>query len=932
MATTLCDDCAASGMAILPVRYAVVPKSVTPALPAWAGADRIAGVSIGGELHYALRTLRAGFVYLFYSKNAFGANQWETYAVTSDGLLVKQPTPAMAKSVASISCSRQGHSDTRLRHLIIQRPEKCGPTWIAFSKHAWSEEAIDAYTNNSKLRNARMQTIHPAEMAAGSKHSHGAVADVAVIEGVLEYASGLDPAKLPHDGAAGVLSKEDGSFDTSRLIKMSTRTPWHLRKGQAAQDLGAMQARCLKPAGGSNASHVLALWDAIDITHELNGYRNDAAGWIKKYSDERGLQIGAWNAIEGARAALAKKVNDGLDAVAQNMANLPDSEISGLRNRAVMQYHRADPAELGRPLYELDEKLRAGQITLTQHQAQRSQLFAQYSRNPAAMEAAYKDIDAKRAKIGSERINNKQTQVAQGWQKYEVKLNKAAKDAFKNQWDCFLSQATRLVDLRTQALINWLEAPLLVDTLEDFHPTNAADGVLFEEVIGDAIFGIGSSKSGAVKLESWVKEAKASVKSNLVWRAIAMNQKEGIAEVDSALAAAYGAPVGLTTQAWDKVANEVKWNKILDLAKKSLTAFNTQMKAVNDAASGIKPVESMRGLEKIFSTVGGVWMQPFKLTVDTVNEVTLRTLLMVRSGVDPVAAKALGAWDALHNSAHRDMLLRRLKNQDMYLSAAAKAQYEKHANMWAALRSNIEVPDAKKQNFNAARDARLALIVAVFEAFNLYKASAKAAKEPGSERVQAQLMAARLATGAAAIDVLSNMVKGLAQAGDKAVSYQALKFGGGGLAVVASGYGASLDFGDFLKSKSEADYRMATLYVTRSVFQGLSATLTGLTALSYCSPLIETFGKRFGERMVGQVLKSVATRLLLARAALVFASLEVSIFILFVSGVIWVFTDDALEKWCDRCAFGFKRKSTPDAYTNADRQKEQFDEALKEVT
>ena len=52
-------------------------------------------------------------------------------------------------------------------------------------------------------------------------------------------------------------------------------------------------------------------------------------------------------------------------------------------------------------------------------------------------------------------------------------------------------------------------------------------------------------------------------------------------------------------------------------------------------------------------------------------EVALRTLLMVRSGVDPVAAKALGAWDALHNAADRDMLLRRLKNQDVYLSAAA---------------------------------------------------------------------------------------------------------------------------------------------------------------------------------------------------------------------------------------------------------------------
>ncbi len=428
-----------------------------------------------------------------------------------------------------------------------------------------------------------------------------------------------------------------------------------------------------------------------------------------------------------------------------------------------------------------------------------------------------------------------------------------------------------------------------------------------------------------------MKEAKASVKGNLLWRAIALNQEQGIADVDAALKVAYGAQVALTAQAWDKIANEIKWNKVLDLTKKSLTAFNTQMKAVNDSNSGIKPVASMRGLEKIFATVGGQWVQPFKWTVDTVNEVTLRTLLMVRSGVDPVAAKALGAWDAAHNSADRDMLLRRLKNQDVYLSAAAKAQYEEHAKKWAALRSNIEVPDAKRQNFNAARDARLALIVAVFEAFNLYKASAKAAKEPGSEKVQAQLTAAKLATAAAAIDVLSNMVKGLAAAGDKAVNYQALKFGGGGLAVVASGYGAHLDWTDRGKALDEGDYRMAVLFGIRAVFQGTSAVLTAMTALSYCSPLIETFGKRFGERLAGQALKSVATRLVLARAALVFASLEVSIFLLFISVVIWGFTDDALEKWFDRCAFGAKRKALPDAYTHAIMQKRQFDEALVEV-
>lgn len=61
------------------------------------------------------------------------------------------------------------------------------------------------------------------------------------------------------------------------------------------------------------------------------------------------------------------------------------------------------------------------------------------------------------------------------------------------------------------------------------------------------------------------------------------------------------------------------------------------------------------------------------------------------------------------------------------------------------------------------------------------------------------------------------------------------------------------------------------------------------------------------------------------------ACVEVSIFILFVSVVIWSFEDNALEEWCDRSAFGAKRKTLTDAYRNADTQMRKYDEALKEA-
>ena len=57
----LCDQCKATGLPILPVRYTVVPKNVKATLPKWASGNRIKSVKIGPEFHYALRTLRTGF-------------------------------------------------------------------------------------------------------------------------------------------------------------------------------------------------------------------------------------------------------------------------------------------------------------------------------------------------------------------------------------------------------------------------------------------------------------------------------------------------------------------------------------------------------------------------------------------------------------------------------------------------------------------------------------------------------------------------------------------------------------------------------------------------------------------------------------------------------------------------------------------------------
>jgi hypothetical protein len=154
---------------------------------------------------------------------------------------------------------------------------------------------------------------------------------------------------------------------------------------------------------------------------------------------------------------------------------------------------------------------------------------------------------------------------------------------------------------------------------------------------------------------------------------------------------------------------------------------------------------------------------------------------------------------------------------------------------------------------------------------------------------------------------------------------------GGALSVVASSYGFISDFQAADASLNTNDYRFAILVGTRAWFQGVSIGLSALTTLSYCSPLITLLGKRIGENLAGKVIGSVATRLLAARAALVFARLEVSIFLLAVTVIIWYFEDDALQKWCDRSAFGSHKDDFADAYRDATKQLEAYTQSLKDA-
>lgn len=951
-----CQNCNKSGLAILPVRYAVVPHAVDATLPGTLGG-KVSSVKLK-HAKYALRTLRQGFVYLYYEKHARGSQiKWEVYSVAPSGTLWKQFNRHTVVPVnADPACARSGHN-IPASVITIERPEKCGRVWMAFSEHQWSFETFEAFEADMDLRDRRMQTFAPAIWIAKRGYRHGMEATEDNLNEVIEYKSGLSLATLTGGGGGIVpsVSRPDGMFDSAVMQKQTTIHTLHVRRDDKKKTVDVMKQIGETAKGPDHAPIMLALWDNIGITHELNGFRNDAAGWIAKYGHEREVEIGAAAALFGVKKALEDRAGQAASNRASESAfvfrwtaqetqsrllayrkTYPSNQAGYARQEELCRYWEKDAAE-GVPNFIAKGR---------ESKAYGSDVA--WRNGNADVDRQIAELKAPDAKNGTSHMQRrdefirtrKDAAVAKAWPKYQEHIDQAALTKFNTNYAAFNKAADSVVDGRTEDLVSWLKSKWLINALTEFNKKNVHDGVIFEDQIGTAMNGIGSTYSGQGLIDEWVKEMKAT-ETNLLWRAIALNQEEGAKDIDAALEHGLGNPKPLAKSTWELIAKDIKWNKIFDLGKKSLGFFNANMKAINDPKSGINPVTKSRGLEKILATVGTRFLYPFANAADSCNGLAVKWILAVRAGASPAIALRIATYEIKRNAADADELLRRLRNNRYYipLDEAADASQKKKAELWEKLVKEADVPDAAKKSFNAARDARLSLVVAIFEMHNLYKSMGKLGADPADPALKALLWAAILGTGSAAMDLASVYVKGIHTLKDASVGFQALKIAGGGLSVAATFVGSYLDIGTGIDAYRESKYRISTLYWVRGGFQFVNGILAIMMTLSYCSPMMEAFGKRLVERAgssvvkaaAGELAKHAAARVLAMRAALFLATIEVSIFILAVTILIWTFEDDLLEKWCKRSAFGIDRKRERLAFTSAEKQASELATALSDV-
>jgi len=897
---SLCEQCKATGLPILPVRYAVVPKNINPALPAWASGDRVTSVALGDDFQYALRTLRTGYLYLFYAKNARGSKQWECYAVGEDGSLIRQADPqsAQPQSTPKLSCSRHGSVNTQVHYLVIEKPESCGATWIAYSEYKWSQETLKEYETNTKLRNKRMQTIQPPVMAAGAKHSHGQIADRATLETVLEYAPSMPAAPLPFGNKVGVLSDANGGYNSAKLEQMSTRYPWHLRTGMAEGTVEHMGKRG-KRTDTPNKPHVLALWDAIGIAHELNGFRNDAAGWIKRYGDERELQLDAINTY------------DGLKPVTENRAQAQTEESY----RRSVEYSELDQGER-----ELEERL------------QRSPDDEDLQRELANMRSLNQLMKGS-ASWAADALGKKA--AADAWPKYQNRIDSTALGNFKTKLDKFQKHAADIVDKRTTSLVHWLEAQLLLDTLNDFHSQSISDGLLFGDVVAEAMFGMGSCKVGAKKIEEWVKECKATVETNLLWRAVALNQNTAKAELDKALAEAEQHKNSQT------LASALTWTgytaktlkAFADTYKKAQGVFDANLKTAQPGGSKtfgatINPV-NMRGLDKHAINVGDKIFAHFRIDklADYASEKIIQHIFSIRAFVNPLDSENLVAQQAVQDGVARKKRLQRLHATKGFMKADTPEirtqQTEELKAAWAKFKASDEVKAPQ-----AIKDARLALVVMLIEGVNFSKLLIEC-RTKNDMKSWVSLLASGMSITSALFDIASVPAKNLTTLGAESWGYQALKGWGGMLSGGASIIGGVLDVIDTRKNLDKGYNYLAGLYAVKAILGGASGVLTFAVTFTYAAPLVA--------RLTGRVAVGAAVEAVGARAA-AFIGLRIvgmalggwiTVGLIGIQIIIWWITPNVLQEWIDHSAFGKERGTG--GYKTAKEQREKLLNALVEM-
>ncbi|MFG6657344.1 T6SS effector BTH_I2691 family protein [Scandinavium sp. M-37] len=257
-----CKSCERKGVAIYPLRVAVVPASLVntgwhPAVPHQDTKLK------GGEFKYALRTLREGYVYVLADKQV-----WYAYQVTPQGFLRMFNANEMPEGgnvePLSAACLQQNHD---IRSSFINIDPKHTHAAVAFSNDPWPRKVLAKYKQaGAPAPRFTQVTIAGGKTATIEGAGRSLTLDPTLstlTKNVLEFAAEKFPSIVGKEG------QPDGAygFYPRRDIKKQTA-------------LGNKVAELQELYG---VVHAIVLDDAVGMVQELNHARLDVVDALAKY-------------------------------------------------------------------------------------------------------------------------------------------------------------------------------------------------------------------------------------------------------------------------------------------------------------------------------------------------------------------------------------------------------------------------------------------------------------------------------------------------------------------------------------------------------------------------------------------------------------------------------------------------------------------------
>ncbi|WP_320534204.1 T6SS effector BTH_I2691 family protein [Robbsia andropogonis] len=941
--TENCPNCDKSGLAILPVRYTVVPQTISSAMPADIIGLGVMDVPLSAH-HYSLRTLREGWLYLFYEKGARGSNYWEAYRVTEDGRLWNHKTPVPSERKAHAACGKRG-SAVPMEVIAIEKPEKATKVFIAFSEYPWNKNVFEKYASNAQLRSDRMQVIMPSTwIQTGSgmfgmrkgEAGHATAATQASIDQIVEYQPGLK-SDLLAPPAKPITTDADGrATDDSLWAQEATRYPLYIRQtspsGSASKDLVKLMEEIGKNEGGTpHKPMLLALWDGVGIAHELAGFHNDPAGALMRYTSAQTVRVDAAQSIDSAEAAVRSGAALSESAWRQSLMS---SALGGYEGMGLMMPGTQEQID------------KAGQLT----------------------------------------PEEKQAAGDKAWKKYQASLKGGRwPNSFSKWFDQVTDKCEQLQKQRVPDRDAWLSADTFRHALNDYDPNDAGDGMAFTGVIDEAFAGLPATDAGLRIVEKVINNMDPMDERSYFWRAFAYNQTDIRQDLKTFLA---GVQAKKSESTLDQVASWYE-DRQADISSylgyfKSFTKFYEKMDEVfkreRAGSATEQPLKALQ-VDRLTMWSGRALVNVFGPISRSIGGALIKGALMVRGGIALEDAKRitvkLAAWEGQMDSLVRLKVSEfKAQNPEMSpLQLRAKA-YEALANdergaLVRRLYADVQVTS------NATRDKAIASVklsgaLFVIELMNYFLLWTKPNKTTDDDLA---IVSGTFSLAGAALNVQTKWLGSFAKSA-ASLTLSNMKVAASCLGGISSFISLWTDHNKMKSGIKSRNYKQAIFYGLKVAFDLASGTVAVLTAISSSAPLLmrsatlspgklrflgklsarvagaqaqidgraagltgaalkasvkraawKAAGTITGETVAAGVASEVSAGgwlLISGRLILIATGWEVALILTVITLVYNYFQPDDLENWLANCPFG----TAPKSEWTLEKQREAFESAL----